>query len=435
MDINRARHCWESMQMALREQLGEAKYYWFKNLTVYSAEKSLLIFTHPDQFTAQHVQKIYGQTLLLSATAYFGMEFDDVAVVTPSEAEIIITKVRENNLNPHYTFENFIVGASNRLAYAAALAVSENPGKEYNPLFIYGGAGLGKTHLITAIANSIRNNLPDCVIEFSNSEKFTNEVVDAIREKRTGEFKARMRRVDVLFVDDVQFLANRVATQVEFFNTFNELYEGKKQIVLTSDRPPKDMATLEDRIRTRIEWGLLAGIQPPDYETRMAIIHNKAMEKGLDLPDDICNFIAENITNNVRQIEGTIQKIQAHHNLEGMPLDLPSVQRAVGDMFKEGSNIPTAELIISEVGRFYSIDPSVLRSTLKNRNTAEARQIAMYLIRSMTPLSLPDIGREFSRDHTTVMHAVKKVENLLSTHTSGLENNIRDITEAINSKL
>ena len=310
MDINRARHCWESMQKALREQLGEAKYYWFKNLTVYSAEKNLLIFTHPDQFTAQHVQKIYGQTLLLSATAYFGMEFDDVAVVTPAEAEILIAKVKENSLNPHYTFENFIVGASNRLAYAAALAVSENPGKEYNPLFIYGGAGLGKTHLITAIANSIRNNQPDLVIEFSNSEKFTNEVVDAIREKRTGEFKARMRRVDVLFVDDVQFLANRVATQVEFFNTFNELYLAEKQIVITSDRPPDEISALEERMRSRFKSGVVADISRPDFETRLAILSLKCQNANIPCEMEALNLIAERVDSNIRELEGALSNCQ-----------------------------------------------------------------------------------------------------------------------------
>ena len=196
------------------------------------------------------------------------------------------------------------------------------------------------------------------------------------------------------------------------------------------------MPTLEDRIRTRIEWGLLAGIQAPDYETRMAIIQNKAQELGLELSDDICSFIAENITNNVRQIEGTIKKIQAHHDLDGMPLDLQNVKRAIQVMFKEGgSNLPTVDLIISEVGRFYSIDTSVLRSTLKNRNTAEARQVAMYLIRSLTGLSLPDIGREFGRDHSTVIHAIKKIEQQLSTPGSGLETNLRDITASINDKL
>ncbi|MCR4578185.1 MAG: chromosomal replication initiator protein DnaA [Clostridiales bacterium] len=415
MDINRARHCWESMQMALREQLGEAKYYWFKNLTVYSAEKSLLIFTHPDQFTAQHVQKIYGQTLLLSATAYFGMEFDDVAVVTPSEAEIIITKVRENNLNPHYTFENFIVGASNRLAYAAALAVSENPGKEYNPLFIYGGAGLGKTHLITAIANSIRNNLPDCVIEFSNSEKFTNEVVDAIREKRTGEFKARMRRVDVLFVDDVQFLANRVATQVEFFNTFNELYLAEKQIVITSDRPPDEISALEERMRSRFKSGVVADISRPDFETRLAILSLKCQNANIPCEMEALNLIAERVDSNIRELEGALSNCQLLASVEKSPLITVSIaKQAIKDFAHEHTSAPiSARRIIDEVAAYFGVRSSDILSGKRSREVTVPRQMAIYLSREICYLSTTRLGEEFGRDHTTVMHSLKKAEEMI----------------------
>ncbi|MBR7041777.1 MAG: chromosomal replication initiator protein DnaA [Clostridia bacterium] len=415
MDINRARHCWESMQMALREQLGEAKYYWFKNLTVYSAEKSLLIFTHPDQFTAQHVQKIYGQTLLLSATAYFGMEFDDVAVVTPSEAEIIITKVRENNLNPHYTFENFIVGASNRLAYAAALAVSENPGKEYNPLFIYGGAGLGKTHLITAIANSIRNNLPDCVIEFSNSEKFTNEVVDAIREKRTGEFKARMRRVDVLFVDDVQFLANRVATQVEFFNTFNELYLAEKQIVITSDRPPDEISALEERMRSRFKSGVVADISRPDFETRLAILSLKCQNANIPCEMEALNLIAERVDSNIRELEGALSNCQLLASVEKSPLITVSIaKQAIKDFAHEHTGAPiSARRIIDEVAAYFGVRSSDILSGKRSREVTVPRQMAIYLSREICYLSTTRLGEEFGRDHTTVMHSLKKAEEMI----------------------
>lgn len=415
MDINRARHCWESMQKALREQLGEAKYYWFKNLTVYSAEKNLLIFTHPDQFTAQHVQKIYGQTLLLSATAYFGMEFDDVAVVTPAEAEILIAKVKENSLNPHYTFENFIVGASNRLAYAAALAVSENPGKEYNPLFIYGGAGLGKTHLITAIANSIRNNQPDLVIEFSNSEKFTNEVVDAIREKRTGEFKARMRRVDVLFVDDVQFLANRVATQVEFFNTFNELYLAEKQIVITSDRPPDEISALEERMRSRFKSGVVADISRPDFETRLAILSLKCQNANIPCEMEALNLIAERVDSNIRELEGALSNCQLLASVEKSPLITVSIARqAIKDFAHEPTGAPiSARKIIDEVAAYFGVKSSDILSGKRSREVTVPRQMAIYLSREICYLSTTRLGEEFGRDHTTVMHSLKKAEEMI----------------------
>ena len=250
------------------------------------------------------------------------------------------------------------------------------------------------------------------------------------------EFRSKYREADLFLIDDIQFIAGKDSTQEEFFHTFNKLYEEHKQIVMTSDRKPSDMLTLEDRLKTRFEWGLLADIQPPDYETRMAILKNKAISLGLDLGDDVCNYIANNITNNVRQIEGTVKKILAYRDLNDMPLDLPNVSRAINDMFKvEGNAVPTPALIISQVSRFYSIDESVLRGTLKNKGTAEARQIAMYLIRQLTNLSLPEIGREFGRDHSTVIHSIRKVEMSLKDPASPLQSAVRDITSNINSSL
>ena len=258
----------------------------------------------------------------------------------------------------------------------------------------------------------------------------------AIQKGSQAEFKNKYRQADLLLVDDIQFIAGKEQTQQEFFHTFNALHEARKQIVMTSDRRPSDMPTLEDRLRTRFEWGLLADIAPPDYETRMAILKNKARSLNLKLDDDVCNYIAVNITNNVRQIEGTVKKIMAYHNLTGMELNLPNVSRAIDDMFKsEGSAVPTAGLIISQVSKFYSIDETVLRGTKKNKNTAEARQIAMYLIRQLTNLSLPDIGQEFSRDHSTVLHSIRKIEVALKGGSQQLADNIRDITANINSCL
>ena len=338
--------------------------------------------------------------------------------------------------NPQFTFENFIVGSSNTFAHAAALAVSSKPAETYNPLFIYGPSGVGKTHLLYAIANAIHKGHPTFNIVYIKGDQFTNELITALREGKNNEFRNKYRGADLFLVDDIQFIAGKDSTQEEFFHTFNNLYESHKQIVLTSDRPPHEMVRLEDRLRTRFEWGLLADIQPPDYETRMAIIKNKAISLGLDLPDDVCNYIAENITNNVRQIEGTVKKIMAFRDLTNMPLDVPNVSRAIKDMFKgKAENLPTPSLIVSEVCQFYGIEEQVLRSTLKNKNTAEARQVAMYLIRTMTNLSLPEIGREFDRDHTTVMHGLKKVEQALQNSSSGLSDTIRDITANINNKL
>ena len=340
------------------------------------------------------------------------------------------------DFNPQFSFDNFVVGPSNRFAHSACIAVTNTPGQVYNPLFIYGPPGVGKTHLLYAIANGIRKNKPDANIVYIKGDQFTNELIAAIQSGKNIEFRNKYREADLFLIDDVQFIAGKESTQEEFFHTFNKLYEEHKQIVMTSDRKPSDMLTLEDRLKTRFEWGLLADIQPPDYETRMAILKNKAKSLGLSLSDDVCNYIAINVTNNVRQIEGTVKKILAYRDLNDMPMDLPNISRAINDMFKsEGSAVPTPSLIISQVCKFYSIDEVVLRGTLKNKGTAEARQIAMYLIRKLTNLSLPDIGKEFGKDHSTILYAIRKVEVALKNGDTNLQNNIRDITANINSCL
>ena len=345
-------------------------------------------------------------------------------------------KTSSMDFNPQFTFDNYVVGPSNRFAHSAAIAVSKTPGQVYNPLFIYGPPGVGKTHLLYAIANGIRRDNPNANVVYIKGDQLTNELIAAIQSGKNIEFRSKYREADLFLVDDIQFIAGKESTQEEFFHTFNKLYEEHKQIVLTSDRKPDDMLTLEDRLRSRFLWGLIADINPPDYETRMAIIKNKAKQLGLELDDEVCNYIAVNITNNVRQIEGTVKKILAYRDLNNMPLDLSHISRAIDDMFKsEGSAVPTPSLIISQVCKFYNVEESVLRGTQKNKGTAEARQIAMYLIRKLTNLSLPDIGKEFNRDHTTALYAIRKVQMSLQNGDSDLQNNIRDITANINSSL
>ena len=300
-----------------------------------------------------------------------------------------------------------MVGSSNRYAYSAARAVADIPGRAgYNPLFIYGESGLGKTHLLYAIAHTIHANHPDYKIVYIKGDTFTNELVAAIREGRNQQFREKYREADVFLMDDVQFIAGRESTQEEMFHTFNTLYEAGHQIVFTSDRPPKELLRLDQRLQTRFEQGLPADIKPPDYETRMAIIKTKAVRMGLDLPEFLLQLIAENITANVRQIEGTINKIMAYRDLMGATVDKDTVVRAVKDMFKEKSDIlPTADVIIDEVCKFYNIEPTILRGQGRSKDIVLARQIAMYQIRRMTNLSLDEIGQEFSgRDHSTVIH-------------------------------
>ncbi len=340
------------------------------------------------------------------------------------------------DFNPQFTFDSFVVGPSNRFAHGAAYAVANHPGDVYNPLFIYGPPGVGKTHLLYAIANGIRKQNPDANIVYIKGDQFTIELIQAIQSGKNIEFRSKYREADLFLIDDVQFIAGKESTQEEFFHTFNKLYEEHKQIVMTSDRKPSDMPTLEDRLRSRFEWGLLADIQPPDYETRMAILKNKAKSLGLELPEDVCDYIAININKNVRQIEGTVKKIMAYRDLNNMPMDLPNISRAINDMFKaEGNALPTPNIIISQVCKFYNLEEAVLRGSNKSKGTSEARQVATYLVRQLTNLSLPDIGQEFGRDHSTALYNIRKVEVELKKGNEILQNNIRDITANINSCL
>ena len=410
----------------------------FDDAEVVELNESQLILYTPSDFRLGVITNRYASMIEDALKEIFNSDAK-VIVFGDKELQSYRSKGKSStsmDFNPQFTFENFVVGPSNRFAHGAAIAVSKAPGQVYNPLFIYGPPGVGKTHLLYAIANGIRKQNPNANIVYIKGDQFTIELIEAIQKGKNIEFRSKYREADLFLIDDVQFIAGKEATQEEFFHTFNKLYEEHKQIVMTSDRKPSDMQTLEDRLKSRFEWGLLADIQPPDYETRMAILKNKAKHLGLDLDDDVCNFIAINVTNNVRQIEGTVKKIMAYRDLNDMPLDLPNISRAVNDMFNsEGNALPTPSLIISQVCKFYSIDEVVLRGSQKSKGIAEARQVAMYLVRKLTNLSLPDIGKEFGRDHSTILYAIRKVEVALKGGNSNLQNNIRDITANINSCL
>ncbi len=314
----------------------------------------------------------------------------------------------------HYalTFENFIKGSSNQFAYAAAQAVAANPSGAYNPLFIYGNSGLGKTHLLSAIQAEIHKNHPDFNIVYVDCEKFTNEIILAIRNGNTEEFRLKYRAADVLLVDDIQFIAGKESTQEEFFHTFNSLHGAGKQIVLASDRPAKEIKSLEERLRTRFEWGLTADIQPPDFETRVAIINRKAELLGLEIPGDVAEFIANHLKNNIRQLEGAVKKLNAYYMLEGISPVLGVAQNAIRDILSETQPVPvTIEKIINEVARTYNVSPSDIRGPKRNSAVAAARRTAIYVVREITGMSMEEIGREFGgRDHSTIVYAMKVMD-------------------------
>ncbi|MEF9852410.1 MAG: chromosomal replication initiator protein DnaA [Hydrogenoanaerobacterium sp.] len=312
-----------------------------------------------------------------------------------------------------YTFSTFIVGPSNKFAHAASLAVATNPAGSYNPLFIYGGSGLGKTHLLYAICNEITKSAPKTNIIYVKGEIFTNELIDAIRNETTKQFHEKYRQADALLVDDVQFIGGKESTQEEFFHTFNALYESNKQIVLTSDRPPKEIKTLDDRLRTRFEWGLLADIQPPDFETRVAIIQRKAELLDIQIPDDVAEYVANKLKTNIRQLEGAVKKIKAYKTLTGTPPSILIAQNAIRDILNDHQPVPvTIERIISEVARTYNgVTPQDIRSSKRSANISSARQVSIYIVREITQMSMASIGQEFGgRDHSTIVYALQQVE-------------------------
>lgn len=354
---------------------------------------------------------------------------DDIAVRKNNGTEDFIT-----SLNPKYTFESFVIGNSNRFAHAASLAVAEVPAKVYNPFFIYGGVGLGKTHLMHAIGHRIRQNHPHLKVLYISSEKFTNELINSIRDGNPESFRQKYRNIDVLLVDDIQFLSKKEHTQEEFFHTFNTLHEANKQIIISSDRPPREIPTLEDRLRSRFEWGLITDIQPPDLETRIAILRKKALLENFSMPNDVMVYIASRIDNNIRELEGALVRIIAYASLTNQNIDMNLANEALKDIFPHSRPRQiTMELIQQVVANYFKIKQEELLAKKRTRNVAYPRQIAMYLCREMTETSLPRIGEMFGgRDHTTVIHAHDKISRERNEDAK-LNNILKEIAKRIES--
>lgn len=419
---------------------------WLEPLKVFDVKDNTLYILVPDeQMGLNYITKKYTLPIKVAVAEIIGKDYE-IEFVLPEQAKSMRTpkpmafvnaeSIDKSSLNPNYTFDTFVVGNNNKLAHAASLAVAESPGEVYNPLFLYGGVGLGKTHLMHSIAHFIQSNNPDVKILYVSSETFTNELIEAIRNGNNTamtKFREKYRNIDVLLIDDIQFIIGKESTQEEFFHTFNELHIAKKQIIISSDRPPKEMETLEERIRSRFEWGLQADIGSPDYETRMAILHKKVEMDGFKIKDEILHYIAVNIKSNIRELEGALNKLIAYSNLEGKPITMEIAVKELQNIISPDKPLEiTPQLIVEVVSEHFNITVDQIMSKNRSSDIAKPRQIAMYLCKQMTSQPLDSIGQLLGgRDHSTIIHGVKKITSEYETD-DVLRNTIDTIKKKIN---
>ncbi|NLJ37326.1 MAG: chromosomal replication initiator protein DnaA [Candidatus Atribacteria bacterium] len=416
---------WIKTISCLEKQLSVPEFAaWIETIRPISFQNNELFLSVPSNLAREKIEQKYIDLLRFCFSRSVGRDVSDLKIILSVDSNSSISynsspilasplsDWEKPNLNPRYSFSSFVVGNSNKFAHAAAVAVAESPAKSYNPLFIYGGVGLGKTHLMHAIGHHVLKKNQSARIVYSSSEKFTNELINSIRDDKTEDFRQKYRNVDVLLIDDIQFLAGKERTQEEFFHTFNTLHDALKQIVLTSDRPPKEIPTLEDRLRSRFEWGLLADIQPPDLETRIAILRKKAETEHIDIPDEVILFIADRIPSNIRELEGALVRIKAFCTLNQISPNSEIAEEVLKDILPKTVtkkiSVSTIQRVVSE---HYSIKPGLMRAKKRTKEVAFPRQVAMYITRFLTNYSLPTIGEEFGgRDHTTVLHAYEKIK-------------------------
>lgn len=436
---------WDEVLEIIKEDVNQVSYNtWFKPLKIVAYKNNTIYLEVADDFLRTTIKKRH-YNFLKNAFNYVLNKETEIVFTIPGESTggTDTKKETENfsesgnepkrKLNPKYRFDNFIIGNSNRFAHAASLAVAEAPATTYNPLFLYGGVGLGKTHLMHAIGHYILDNNPDTSVLYVTSEKFTNDLINSIKNGTNAEFRDTYRKIDVLLVDDIQFIAGKESTQEEFFHTFNTLHEANKQIIVSSDNPPSEIPTLEDRLRSRFEWGLIADIQPPDFETRIAILRKKAESENYDVPDEVITYIAQNIQSNIRKLEGALIRIFAYASLTNkkeVTLDL--AQEALKHLVSTNKVI-TLKDIKEVVCNYYNISIDDLTSKKKSKNISYPRQVAMYIARKLTENSLPNIGKEFGgRDHSTVLHAYNKLHDEIEASPE-IKKNIDDIISMLNS--
>ena len=443
-DLN---NLWEKTLNIIKSELSEVSFNtWIKSCQPISMSNTSIKISVPNSFTQDILNKRYKDLVANSIKAVCSKLYDIEFVILSDASDkenskiksdkptrsIIVNDEMSSTLNPKYTFNSFVIGNSNRFAHAASLAVAEAPAKAYNPLFIYGGVGLGKTHLMHAIGHYILESNPNAKVVYVSSEKFTNELINAIKDDKNEEFRSKYRNVDVLLIDDIQFIAGKERTQEEFFHTFNALHDANKQIILSSDRPPKEIPTLEDRLRSRFEWGLIADIQVPDFETRMAILKKKADVENLNVANDVMGYIASKIKSNIRELEGALIRIIAYSSLTDREVSVDLATEALKDIIskKQGKHV-TIDAIQDIVASYYNLRIEDLKSQRRTRSVAYPRQIAMYLSRKLTDMSLPKIGEEFGgRDHTTVIHAYEKISENLKTDDT-LQHTVNNITKKL----
>ena len=396
---------------------------WIKELELQSADNGNIVLITSTAFYRENITARY-HSLIVNTFNYLTNKECNVTILSKEEIakneedglsnNIEINNIGTSNptLNPKYTFDTFVVGNNNRFAHAAALAVAEAPATSYNPLFIYGGVGLGKTHLMHAIGNEILRNNRNANILYVTSEKFTNQLINAIKDNKNEQFRSKYRNIDVLLIDDIQFIAGKERVQEEFFHTFNTLHENGKQVIISSDRPPKDINLLEDRLKSRFEWGLIADISNADYETRLAILRKKAQIDNIIIDDEILSNIANRIDTNIRELEGALNKLIARSSLINSPITMEMAEWAINEIVSSKDKVISSQFIQETVAKYFNIDAKDLVGSKKSNDIVFPRQIAMYLCRTVPQLSLPQIGKDFgNRDHTTVMHACKKIEN------------------------